>query len=66
MLRKNFTRIRCMYGLLLHVFVYTPVRFLQISRGTRALASARAWLGGTWAGVRFPTSVSVGTKEAAR
>jgi GT2 family glycosyltransferase len=64
MLRKDFPRIRCMYGFLLHVLVYTPVRFLQISRGTRTLDSARAWLGGTWAGIRFPISSSGGAHEA--
>lgn len=53
-LRKNFALPYFLYGLLIHLLIYTPFRFLQIMQGSRSLKSVWAWLHGTWAGVCHP------------
>jgi GT2 family glycosyltransferase len=50
-LRKNFSWLYFLYGLLVHLLLYTPFRFLQIIQGSRSLESMWAWLRGTWAGL---------------
>jgi len=53
-LRKNFSWPYFLYGLLIHLLLYTPFRFLQIILGSRSLKSVWAWLHGTWAGLWQP------------
>lgn len=53
-LRKNFSRANFLYGLFIHLLLYTPFRFLQIVRGSRSIKSIWAWLHGTWAGLWEP------------
>jgi len=51
LLRKNFPWYYFLYGLSIHIFLYTPFRFLQIIRGSRNMKSLWAWLCGTGAGI---------------
>ncbi len=53
-LRKNFSWPYFLYGLFIHVLLYTPFRFLQVIQGSRSLRSIWAWLYGTWAGIWQP------------
>ena len=50
-LRKNFSVAYFLYGLLIHLLVFTPWRIIQIIKGSRSLASFMAWWKGTWAGL---------------
>lgn len=53
-LRKNFSTPYFLYGLFIHLLLYTPFRFLQVIQGSRSLKSVWAWLRGTWSGLRHP------------
>lgn len=46
-LRKNFSLFFILYGSLLHFFVYTPYRLIQILLGSRSLKSIASWFKGT-------------------
>jgi GT2 family glycosyltransferase len=50
-LRKGYTTAYFLYGLLVHLMLYTPYRMLQIMQGSRSWSAAKAWIKGTWDGI---------------
>jgi GT2 family glycosyltransferase len=52
LLRKHFSTLYFLYGLLVHLLAYTPFRLYQIAIGSRSFTAAGAWLRGTIAGLR--------------
>jgi GT2 family glycosyltransferase len=51
-LRKNFSKAYFAYGLFVHLLLYTPYRMLQIVQGSQSLSAVKAWIKGTWDGIR--------------
>jgi GT2 family glycosyltransferase len=50
-LRKNFSSLYFLYGLLIHFLLYTPFRLLQIISGSCTWNAVLAWFDGTLSGV---------------
>ena len=50
-LRRNFPVPYYLYGVMVHLLLYTPYRAWQIMQGSRSLEAMRAWLRGTWDGL---------------
>lgn len=51
-LGKNFSPFYFLWGLFIHVMLYTPFRGLQVIRGSQSWKSFWAWLKGSWAGMQ--------------
>jgi GT2 family glycosyltransferase len=65
LLRKHFSGVFLISGLLAHLFLHGPYTFLQLLRGAGSARDFRWWLRGTWDGMLGRTAteqISGGTK----
>ncbi len=62
-LRKNFSSLYIIYGLLIHIFAYTPYRMWQIILGSKSITAALSWLKGTWHGLKIPVHTYSNSKS---
>jgi len=50
-IRKNFPLPYYLYGVMIHLLLYTPYRMWQIMHGSRSSGAMLAWLRGIWDGL---------------